>query len=164
MEGVTVKPLERHDDHRGFLFEAWRSDECSHRPEMAYVSVTLPGQSRGPHEHAQQTDCFIFYGNFVLQVWKDDKYETIEITTPTQVIINPGVVHAYTCVGEQPGFVVNLPDKLYAGSNKSEPVDEIRHEGSQKYHVLSAAEMEFAARYSQWMLKKAVEIQNAKPA
>jgi dTDP-4-dehydrorhamnose 3,5-epimerase len=42
--------------------------------------------------------------------------------------VPPGVVHAYRNVGDDDAFVLNFPDRLYAGKNKAEPVDEIRHE------------------------------------
>ena len=47
---------------------------------------------------------------------------------PQLVIIPPGVVHAYKNVGEQPGWVFDCPNRLYAGHGKKEAVDEIRHE------------------------------------
>ena len=47
---------------------------------------------------------------------------------PVRVIVPPGVVHAYKCVSDVPGLVLNAPDKLYAGWGKKEKVDEIRHE------------------------------------
>jgi dTDP-4-dehydrorhamnose 3,5-epimerase len=45
------------------------------------------------------------------------------------VIVPPGVVHGYRNIGDQAGLVVNLPNRLYKGQGRSEPVDEIRHEG-----------------------------------
>ena len=38
---------------------------------MAYVSVTKPGVIRGPHEHVNQTDMFVFVGpgEFELHLW-----------------------------------------------------------------------------------------------
>jgi dTDP-4-dehydrorhamnose 3,5-epimerase len=44
------------------------------------------------------------------------------------VIIPAGVVHAYHNVGKIPGWVINLPNRLYAGKQRKEEVDEIRHE------------------------------------
>jgi dTDP-4-dehydrorhamnose 3,5-epimerase len=38
------------------------------------------------------------------------------------------VVHAYKCISEEKGLVVNLPDKLYAGVKRKQEVDEIRYE------------------------------------
>ena len=47
---------------------------------------------------------------------------------PMAVIIPAGVVHAYRNVGSEQGWVVNLPNRLYAGRGRTESVDEIRHE------------------------------------
>ena len=41
----------------------------------------------------------------------------------------PGVVHAYRNLSRaERGLVLNYPDRLYAGTGRREPVDEIRHE------------------------------------
>jgi dTDP-4-dehydrorhamnose 3,5-epimerase len=47
---------------------------------------------------------------------------------PGTVVVPPGVVHAYKNVANVPGWVFNLPNQLYAGEGRKEPVDEIRHE------------------------------------
>ncbi len=44
------------------------------------------------------------------------------------VLIPPGVVHAYKNVGDAPGWVINCPNRLYAGEGRKQAVDEIRHE------------------------------------
>jgi dTDP-4-dehydrorhamnose 3,5-epimerase len=44
------------------------------------------------------------------------------------VIIPKGVVHAYRNIGASQGMVLNFPNRLYAGTGKKSPVDEIRHE------------------------------------
>jgi dTDP-4-dehydrorhamnose 3,5-epimerase len=106
---------------------------------MAYVSVTRPGMSRGPHEHLQQSDmfCFVGPGEFELQLW-DNRPEsptfgnTQELRAgekdPIVLVIPPGVVHAYKNVGGVDAMVINFPNRLYGGRARSEPVDEIRHE------------------------------------
>ena len=40
-------------------------------PVMTYISQTLPGVARGPHEHLDQTDGFAFIGpsDFKLYLW-----------------------------------------------------------------------------------------------
>lgn len=137
-KGVEFKSLKKHEDHRGYLYELYRDDELPEgfRPAMGYYSVTKPGVARGPHEHRDQTDGFIFIsGNYELHLWENrpgepENYEVIEVgeANPVFVTVPPGVVHAYRNVGETDAFVLNVPDKLYAGWNKSEAVDEIRHE------------------------------------
>jgi len=141
IDGVIIKSLKRYTDQRGWLVELFRVDELAteHAPQMAYVSETLPGVARGPHEHVDQTDCFAFVGpsDFQLYLW-DARTNSpthghrlkllVGQSNPQLAIIPPGVVHAYRNVGDHPGWVFNCPNRLYAGRNKQEPVDEIRHE------------------------------------
>lgn len=141
IEGVAFRPLSRHEDRRGWLVELYRDDElpADQRPAMVYVSETLPGVTRGPHEHVDQTDYFAFVGPGDFQLWLWDARPD----SPTQghcsrtivgqsnrqcVVVPPGVVHAYRNAGSTPGWVFNAPNRLYAGSGKQQPVDEIRHE------------------------------------
>lgn len=141
IDGLIVKPIRAHHDDRGWLIELFRHDELAEslRPVMAYASMTLPGVARGPHEHRDQTDGFAFFGPSDFRVYAWDLREdsrtylhTLRIvvgeSNPSAIWIPPGVVHAYRNVGEVPGLVFNAPNRLYAGWNRAEPVDEIRHE------------------------------------
>lgn len=141
IQGVEIASLKRFSDQRGWLSEIYRDDELPEgiRPAMSYVSETLPGVARGPHEHREQTDIFVFLGpgKFNLYLWdarKDSPTLGVKMKVevgegnPVRVIVPPGVVHAYRCVSETPGWCINLPDKLYAGWGKKETVDEFRHE------------------------------------
>jgi dTDP-4-dehydrorhamnose 3,5-epimerase len=139
--GVTIRLLKYYKDSRGWLVELFRHDELAREwwPVMTYVSQTLPGVTRGPHEHVDQTDGFAFLGpsDFKLFVW-DARADSptrgrrtvivVGESNPAAVWIPPGVVHAYRNVGTVPGLVFNAPNRLYAGWGKKEPVDEIRHE------------------------------------
>lgn len=136
--GVIVRPLSRYADARGWLTELFRRDELPEGfdPAMCYLSVTKPGVARGPHEHEFQTDGFAFLnGKYALHLWENrpgepDQAVVIEVgeANPCVVFVPPGVVHAYRNIGDADAFVLNFPDKLYAGWGKAEPVDEIRHE------------------------------------
>jgi len=141
IEGVIVKPLRKFLDERGWLAELYREDERGDipRPVMAYLSVTNPGITRGPHEHVHQTDYFCFLGpsNFKIALWDNRKNSSTfgqKMTVyagqdhPMMIIAPPGVVHAYKNIGTEVGSVINFPDKLYRGPGKTEDVDEIRHE------------------------------------
>ena len=135
---VLVVPLKRPEDHRGGLVELVRIDTLpdGFHPEMGYFSMTHPGIARGPHEHRDQTDGFLFFsGSYHLHLWENraghgENHVVLEVgeANPVFVTIPPGVVHAYKNVGSGDAFVINIPDKLFAGRNRSEPVDEIRHE------------------------------------
>src|SRR5688572_16585694 len=138
MPGVMVRHLKRFTDDRGWLVELFRNDELpdGFEPTMGYLSVTHPGVARGPHEHEDQTDGFVFIsGLFRLYLWEsragnDAKMLTFDVGEGASIFVTvpPGVVHAYKNIGEGDAFVLNFPNRLYAGRGKSEPVDEIRHE------------------------------------
>ena len=141
IEGVVIKDLRKFVDSRGWLAELFRHDEleAQYYPVMAYTSATLPGVTRGPHEHINQADFFCFIGpsNFMLRLWdnrpQSDTYNhmttlVVGEDNPKSVLIPAGVVHAYRNVGNVPGIVFNCPNQLYMGQGKREPVDEIRHE------------------------------------
>lgn len=130
--------MSRHEDSRGWLIELFRSDELpdGFEPAMGYLSVTHPTVARGPHEHVDQTDGFAFLsGTFRLFLWenrpgREEKRVVIDVGEGDLVFVTvpPGVVHAYKNVGDSDAFVLNFPDRLYAGVNRAEAVDEIRHE------------------------------------
>lgn len=138
MEGVIVKDLAKFTDQRGWLLELFRNDELpdGFHPAMAYISMTKPGVARGPHEHVHQTDGFAFVdGEYEVYLWENREGRPEQMVTikagreePKVVFVPPGVVHAYRNVGASDAFVINFPDKLYAGEGKKEVVDEIRHE------------------------------------
>lgn len=140
IDGCEIKPLNKYADARGWLGEFFRQDELpeSLHPVMGYLSLTHPGITRGPHEHREQTDLFLFFsGTFALYLWDDrpdsptyGRRQILQVGAgnPTIAIIPPGVVHAYRNTGNTDALVVNCPNRLYAGRGKREPVDEIRHE------------------------------------
>jgi dTDP-4-dehydrorhamnose 3,5-epimerase len=141
IDGVVVRTLSAYADRRGWLVELYREDELpvEQHPVMAYVSETLPGVARGPHEHVDQSDYFAFLGpgEFELYLWdvrpdsatRGNRMKVAVGASNRQIaIVPPGVVHAYKNIGDVPGWVFNAPNRLYAGPGKRGPVDEIRHE------------------------------------
>lgn len=140
IEGCRIQPLRKFGDERGWLAEFFRQDElpAELHPVMGYLSLTHPGVSRGPHEHEEQTDLFLFFdGQFRVYLWDartdsptHGNRQVLDLgkSNLAAVIVPPGVVHAYRNVGESDALIVNCPNALYAGEGKSEPVDEIRHE------------------------------------
>jgi dTDP-4-dehydrorhamnose 3,5-epimerase len=141
IEGVVVNDLRKFNDERGWLTELFRHDELAaeFHPTMAYISATKPGVTRGPHEHVDQADLFCFLGpsNFKIRMWDNRPAAktfrhvmtlVVGIDDPKSVLVPAGVVHAYQNVGPDQGIVINCPNQLYAGQDKREPVDEIRHE------------------------------------
>jgi dTDP-4-dehydrorhamnose 3,5-epimerase len=143
IESVIIRELKQHDDSRGWLIELFRNDEIGSliNPAMSYVSMTKPGVTRGPHEHHEQTDFFCFIGPSIFRLYLWDNRPNSSTynhryvgdfgeNNKVAVIIPPGIVHAYKNIGECNGLVYNSPNKLYAGINRQEPVDEIRYENN----------------------------------
>lgn len=140
IDGVTVEPFKVFSDDRGWLSELFRRDELpeADHPAMGYLSSTKPGVARGPHEHVDQTDRFAFFHGVYRVVMWDARRDSATYgmrqemhageNNAVVVVIPPGVVHAYRNVGATDAYVLNFPDRLYAGHGKTEPVDEIRHE------------------------------------
>ena len=141
IDGVIIRELKRFHDSRGWLMELFRHDELleEYFPVMCYLSMTKPGVARGPHEHADQADYFCFIGpsTFRLYLWDNRPSSAtygkschfdLGAESPAAVVVPKGVVHAYKNIGDCNGIVFNAPNRLYAGSGRSEPVDEIRHE------------------------------------
>jgi len=141
IEGIIIRHLNKYTDDRGWLIEIFRHDELvpEYYPVMSYISMTNPGVVRGPHEHVDQADLFGFIGpsTFKLFLWDTRKSSPtfmkkqvilVGENNPASLLVPPGIVHAYKNVGNQPGMVVNYPNRLFAGKGKLEKVDEIRHE------------------------------------
>ena len=63
IDGCLITPLKKFADARGWLIEFFRQDELPSalHPVMGYLSMTHPGVARGPHEHRDQTDLFVFF-------------------------------------------------------------------------------------------------------
>jgi len=133
--------LEKKEDDRGSLIELFRSDQAPFIPEMAYISQTKPGVMRGPHQHEEQTDMFIFQdGKFEIYLWNNKGGMPVEMEVhtggahrPLLVVVPPRTIHAYKNVLRNPACVINAPDRLYAGPGKLYPVDEIRFEDNEAF-------------------------------
>jgi dTDP-4-dehydrorhamnose 3,5-epimerase len=156
IHGLLTFPLEIFSDDRGALAEFFRTDHVAVKnrfiPEMGYVSWTLPGKKRGPHEHKYQSDYFAFIsGSFDLHLWEnrgevaklpaEDRHiimPNLGGENPMAVIIPPGVVHGYVCKPPDAAIIINIPDALYKGRMYKAAIDEIRHEDDQNsvYKIL----------------------------
>lgn len=141
IKGVLTGELNINSDQRGWLIELFRSDILpdGFNPAMSYVSLTHPGVVRGPHEHKEQSDYLVFIGSseFKIFLW-DNRTDSstnrqsmileAKQSQPLAVIIPPGVVHGYKNIGTSDGLTINFPNRLYAGENKTDAIDEIRYE------------------------------------
>ncbi|HEY0077673.1 MAG TPA: dTDP-4-dehydrorhamnose 3,5-epimerase family protein [Pyrinomonadaceae bacterium] len=138
---VEVRQLRKYVDERGWLAELFRHDELKEEfhPQMGYISLSQPHVQRGPHEHEDQADFFCFIGpaNFKLRLW-DNRPDSetfryvmtlhVGADNPASVLVPKGVVHAYRNISHEPGIVINFPNRLFMGTDRKSPIDEIRHE------------------------------------
>jgi len=163
---VSISPLDQFMDNRGWLAEIYREDTTptSLLPKMAYVSITKPGVVRGPHQHTQQSDLFAFvYGIWWVKLWdvRQDSptYKTImrfKLTIPAVVIVPPGVVHAYgNAHYKKNGIVFNLPNQLFKGQGKKNPVDEIRHEENPAFNTDDISNQHWISQF--WALQTYIQ-------
>lgn len=135
-----ITSMGKYHDDRGWLSEVFRHDDLDTAvyPVMAYLSLTKPGVERGPHEHHDQTDLFVFFhGTFRLYLWDSRATSptfgvrcVVDVgeSNPATVIVPPGVVHAYRNISDTDAMIFNCPNRLYGGWDRAEEVDEIRHE------------------------------------
>lgn len=138
--GVVIDYPKQHVDERGWLAEIYRYDESDIPALMAYVTLTQPRTTRGPHSHERQTDRFVFLTPVTLYLW-DAHLEhrgpgiaglrfKRTLKPMARVIIPPTIIHAYRNHTDQVGYVLNLPDQLYRGVNRAQEPDEMRLEGN----------------------------------
>lgn len=141
IDGVVIRPLTKFHDERGWLEELFRRDEIPGEfyPAMSYISMTKAGVTRGPHEHRHQSDMFCFVGpaTFRVYLWDNRKTSTtfgkkcvMEFGEDNNalLIVPAGVVHAYRNISQIDGLTINAPNRLYAGEDRRQSVDEIRYE------------------------------------
>lgn len=139
IQDVIINPINTFNDERGWLKEIYRKDVHRFEAAMSYISFTKSHIVRGPHEHREQADFFIFVGpgDFELHLWDNRKKSktfgafmkiVVGESNPSSVYVPAGVVHGYKSVSPNGGICINLPDTLYRGLNKNDQVDEIRHE------------------------------------
>jgi dTDP-4-dehydrorhamnose 3,5-epimerase len=124
IEGVIVKKLKVIPDERGLLMEMLRCDDDFFREfGQVYLSVAYPGVVKGWHYHKHQTDHFAVVKGMLKVVLYDQREKSgtkgeineffMGEKNPILLVIPPMVVHGVKSVGNEPGYLVNVPDKPY---------------------------------------------------
>ncbi len=113
IEGVTIKPLIRHCDERGYLLEVARDDDgLLERFGQSTFTLTYPGVIKAFHWHRKQHDLwFVAQGEarVVLHDLREDSptYRRTQVIfagehLPLIILIPPGVAHGYQVLGDRP--------------------------------------------------------------
>ena len=139
IDGVKTKKLKVIPDERGRVMEMLRSDdEFFTRFGQAYITTAYPGVVKGWHHHRVQTDNFTCVSGMMKLVLYDSREKSptkgeineffLGVHNPQLVVIPPGVMHGFKCIGETEAVVVNCPTEVY---NYDDP-DEFRVDAHSK--------------------------------
>ncbi len=129
-----IYELKQFKDERGMVCETFRLDDIiTSQSKMCYISETEPFIMRGPHQHSNQDDNFISWKNhMVYEMYNPETKEFKHFITEKEkiylVIVKPPIIHAYRNIETTSMKTMNFPTSLFMGENKSEEIDEIRHE------------------------------------
>ena len=131
IDGVVVKPLNCIPDERGWLMEIFRADDpMFEKFGQVYLTVAYPEVVKAWHYHREQTDHFCCIKGMIKVVLYDDREGS-----PTRGQVNEfflgdkklallripkGVLHGFKGIGVEPGYLVNVPDRLYDSTDPDE--------------------------------------------
>ena len=128
IEGVRVRAYDLWPDDRGYFLEVVRIKQglsADFVPEMTQVSAALsyPGTIKAFHFHRQQTDLWApSQGMFqvaLVDLRPESRTFGLKNTLyagalkPWQIFIPPGVGHGYKVIGENPGMLIYVTNRLY---------------------------------------------------
>lgn len=128
IEGVTIRPFELWPDDRGYFLEVARMGQglaAGFPAESTQVSAALsyPGTIKAFHYHLHQTDLWVPATGMFQVTLVDLRPESrtfgrkntmyVGALKPWQFLIPPGVGHGYKIIGEQPGILVYVTNRLY---------------------------------------------------
>jgi dTDP-4-dehydrorhamnose 3,5-epimerase len=130
LKGVTLKPIKRFHDERGFFAELMRNDWIDLFGEdqimQANLSSTYPGVIRAWHRHLRgQNDYFlVLKGAVKIVVYNDETKELDEIVSSNlefQAVRVPGHFwHGFKNVGNKPAMLLYFTTRLYDHKNPDE--------------------------------------------
>jgi dTDP-4-dehydrorhamnose 3,5-epimerase len=130
LKGITIKPITRFSDERGFFSEIMRKDWkdifVDDKIAQANLSITYPGIIRAWHRHLRgQTDYFIaLKGAIKICVYDEITEELNEIISAgqdMQIVRVPGHYwHGFKSIGNEPAMLLYFTTNLYDSSNPDE--------------------------------------------
>ncbi|MCW4047195.1 MAG: dTDP-4-dehydrorhamnose 3,5-epimerase family protein [Candidatus Bathyarchaeota archaeon] len=130
LKGLTIKPMKRFSDERGFFAEIMRSDWKDlfgdDKIVQANISVTYPTVIRAWHRHIKgQNDYFVALRGCLKICAYDEKTkelnEIISTSQDLQIIRTPGYYwHGFKVLGNEPAMLLYFTTKLYNYANPDE--------------------------------------------
>jgi len=131
IEGVEQIQLSVHEDDRGYLFEAFRSDQPYYRKfgQVYVVTNPMPRIVRAYHKHDVLWDYFTIVSGRAKFVLVDDRKESStyeEISEfissdrkPTLLIVPPGVYHGWMSLSKNT-VLLSTASEVYNKENPDE--------------------------------------------
>ncbi len=128
IEGVRLQAFDIWPDDRGYFLEVIRMRQglAAHFPaETTQVSAALsyPGTIKAFHFHQEQTDLWVpaigMFQVVLVDLRPDSRTFGLRNTLyagtlkPWQLLIPPGVGHGYKVIGDGPGILVYVTNRLY---------------------------------------------------
>ncbi len=133
IDGVTVQPFPLWPDDRGYFLEVARIGRglpADFPAESIQVSAALsyPGTIKAFHYHLHQTDFWVPAKGMFQVALVDLRAGSptfgarntfyIGVLRPWQVLIPPGVGHGYKVIGDDPGMLIYVTDRVYNPSDE----------------------------------------------
>jgi dTDP-4-dehydrorhamnose 3,5-epimerase len=123
LKGITIKPIKRLNDERGFFAEVFRQDWQDllneERPAQANFSSTYPSVIRAWHRHLKgQTDYFVVVnGELKICAYEEKTKELNEIVSTgrdLQIVRVPGHYwHGFKVIGNETASLLYFTTRLY---------------------------------------------------
>jgi dTDP-4-dehydrorhamnose 3,5-epimerase len=131
IHGVTLKPLTRQLDERGYVMEILRCDDALFiRFGQVYISTCNPGVIKAWHAHAKQTDHLcVIKGTAKIGLYDgrpdsptSGQTDTVILSElePALLQIPPMVWHGQMALGSEPSYLLNIPTEPYNPENPDE--------------------------------------------
>lgn len=130
LKGITVRPIKRLNDERGFFAEVFREDWkdllSEERPVQANLSATYSGTIRAWHRHVRgQTDYFVVLdGGLKICAYDDEVKELDEIISmgrDLQMVRVPGHYwHGFKVLANETASLLYFTTRLYNYQNPDE--------------------------------------------
>jgi dTDP-4-dehydrorhamnose 3,5-epimerase-like enzyme len=106
---VSVEPLRRASDARGFVFEPLNAAELGMQRNV-HVVLTEPQQIRGNHFHTNSIEVTAVAGPALVRYREDGLLHTVDVPADEtwRFVFPPGVTHAFQNPGTRPLVIVSF--------------------------------------------------------
>lgn len=133
---ITTK--DKNGKVNGWVQTIWRADHSrirgrEYRPDQIYLTVVLPGTSKGPHLHKKRTGLYVCVAGVAeIVVRNNGQYFNYAVSNANvdPVCVLPGNPCEIRCVGNEPAYLLNMPSPAWSADDPDEwPVEDWSPDG-----------------------------------